>query len=38
MCAELVNDRVLILGGWEGPSDQSGKGLLLALQDLPAVL
>ena len=35
---ELVDDGVLVLGWGEGASDQGGEALLLALQDLPAVL
>jgi hypothetical protein len=35
---ELVNDGVLILGRGEGARHHGAEALLLALQDLPAVL
>ncbi len=38
MSVELVNDGVLVLGGRKGAGHQGGEALLLALEDLPAVL
>ena len=38
VCPEFVDQKVLILGGREGSGDERGETLLLALDDLPAVL